>query len=689
LYCKLQEHEFMTREGAKAAIDELAARLHYYNEQYYQFHQSEISDFEFDHLLKQLQELEAAFPEFMHPNSPTQRVGGSITREFPTVKHRYPMLSLSNTYSEGELNDFHQRVVKALQIAPEYTCELKFDGVAISLIYEKGVLTRAITRGDGEQGDEITANARTIGAIPLVAKGDDVPDWFEVRGEVFMTRKRFAQLNQALAAENQEREQAGKKPLKLLANPRNATAGTLKLQDSSVVAQRKLGFFAYSLLGEELPFPTHAASLEALKRWGFNVSDTWKLASSIEEVQHFIQEWEHKRHTFPVETDGIVVKVNNYALQERLGFTAKSPRWAIAYKYQAEVASTVLVSVDYQVGRTGAVTPVANLVPVLLAGTTVKRASLHNANEIQRLDLHLGDTVYIEKGGEIIPKITGVNKGLRIPEGQMVQFVTQCPACGTGLERAPGEAAFYCPNTTGCPPQLKGRIEHFIQRKAMNVESLGPETIEQLFEKGLVLSVADLYALQKEDLLQLERFGEKSADNLLDGLEKSKSVPFHRLLFALGIRFVGETVAEKLAQHFKSIDKLQEATVEDLVSIDEIGVRIAESVTAYFAEPVNLELIARLKAAGLQFETRDEDFQALKEDKLMGKSFVITGVFETIGRDELKDRIVAFGGKVLSAVSGKLDYLIAGNNTGPSKMEKAKALGVKVISENEFLEMIR
>jgi len=679
----------MTEQEAKNEIKNLSTRIRHLNEQYYLHDTSEVSDYEFDMMLEKLIALEHQFPALVLPDSPSQRVGGTITKNFNTIKHRYPMLSLGNTYSEEELIEFDNRVAKLLPEEQfEYTCELKFDGVALSLTYENGTLLRAVTRGDGVQGDEITQNAKTIRDVPLSIKGENIPALFEVRGEVFLTRQRFDELNQEIAADNIKREEAGKKPIKLLANPRNAASGTLKMQDSAVVAKRKLGFFAYSLVWDDMEITTHADALNQLEQWKFNVSDTYRQCADIQDVIAFIKDFESKRPAFPVETDGIVVKVNSFAQQETLGFTAKSPRWAIAYKYKAESASTILEEVTYQVGRTGAVTPVANLKPVQLAGTVVKRASLHNANEIERLDLYLGDTVYIEKGGEIIPKITGVNKAARKANAVKVEFITHCPDCGTRLVRKEGEAAYYCPNETGCPPQIKGRIEHFIQRKAMNVDSLGPETIEQLFEKGFLNNPGDLYKLTKEQLLSLERFGEKSADNILDGLEKSKEIAFPRVLFALGIRYVGATVAEKLAMHFKNIDAIIAADLETLVAVHEIGERIAESVVNYLANEQNLQVIESLKTAGLQFEMADDALPAEGEAVLEGKSFLVSGVFANFERDELKQLIKSKGGKVVSAVSGKLDYLIAGEKAGGSKLQKAEALAVKVISEEEFLSLL-
>ncbi|MDQ4141101.1 MAG: NAD-dependent DNA ligase LigA [Bacteroidota bacterium] len=663
---------------AQARIQELTQRIHYLNYQYYQNSISEVSDYDFDMLLEELIRLEKEYPQYRLPNSPTQRVGGTITKTFKTVLHKYPMLSLSNTYSEEDLREFDKRVRKVLEGDFEYICEQKFDGVAISLTYQNGELSLGATRGDGTRGDDITQNIRTIRALPLHLQEGDYPAEFEVRGEAFMPFSVFQKLNA-------EREELGEI---LLANPRNATSGTLKLQDSSVVAKRKLSCFMYSLLAQPLPFDTHSESLKALQRWGFPVSDTYRKCANLEEVLEYINEWETKRFTLPIATDGIVIKVNNFHQQEELGYTAKSPRWAIAYKYKAMSASSRLQSIRYQVGRTGAVTPVALLEPVQLAGTTVKRASLHNANEILRLDIHEGDVLFVEKGGEIIPKITGVDKSQRIPDSQPVKYRDTCPACGTPLVRTEGEAHFYCPNDTGCPPQIKAKIEHFITRRAMNIENLGPETIEQLYEEGLVRNVADLYDLKFEQLVHLERLGEKSVNNLLNGIEKSKEVPYDRVLFALGIRFVGSTVARKIADRFASIETLQAASYEDLISVPEIGDRIALSILSYFKSEENLQLLERLKAAGLQFSREEKTNKTAASTRLTGLSFVISGVFETHSREEIQDLITQNGGKVVSSISKKLSYLVAGDKMGPSKLEKANELGIKIISENEFLEMI-
>lgn len=667
----------MTIEAAQKRIEALTREINFHNELYYQKHQSVISDYDFDMLLEELIRLEQLFPELKKEDSPSLRVGGTITKEFATVVHRFPMLSLGNTYSETELKEFDKRVSKSIQTALEYICELKFDGVAISLTYINGVLAFASTRGDGVRGDDITENAKTIKSIPLKIHHKNIPPLFEVRGEVFWPLDSFNKTNK-------EREDLGEA---LLANPRNATSGTLKMQDSSVVAKRKLNCFVYALLGDEIPVSSHFDALQRLTEWGFNVSPTYEKKSDIAGVFQYIQEWDKKRFDLPIATDGIVVKVNDYAQQQQLGLTAKVPRWAIAYKYKAESASTLLESIEYQVGRTGAITPVANLKPVQLAGTKVKRASLHNANEIQRLDLHLGDTIYVEKGGEIIPKITGVDLSKRPAHSVPVAYISHCPECNSLLVRKEGEAAHYCPNELGCPPQIKGKMEHFIQRKAMDLEGLGAETIEQLYNKGLVTTPADFYDLTFDQLIALDRFGEKSAKNLLAGIEKSKSVPFKNVLFAIGIRFVGNTVAEKLAAYFKNIDALAAADFDALTHVPEIGERIAQSVGEYFRNPVNAEYVRRLRASGLQFQTEEKEL-TMESAVLAGKTFVISGVFEHFERDELKEKIEINGGKVVSSISAKLNYLVAGENMGPAKMEKALKLGIKTISEKEFLQLL-
>lgn len=667
----------MTPEQAKKEIDQLAEKINYHNHLYYQKHKTEISDYEFDQMLERLVALEKQFPQFKDPHSPTQRVGGTITKEFPAVYHRFPMLSLGNTYSQAELEEFDRRVSRGLDgDAYEYFCELKFDGVSISLLYENQKLSKGVTRGDGVRGDDVTNNVKTIRSIPLVLKGKDIPRSFEVRGEVFMPKEVFLKLNK-------EREDIGEERY---ANARNTAAGTVKMQDSTEVARRKLDCYAYGLLGAS-GMRTHEEAIRKLESWGFHVSPTYKKCRSIADVLDYIKHWELKRLELPLETDGVVIKVNNLEQQEHLGFTAKSPRWAIAYKYKAQNASTKLNGVTYQVGRTGAVTPVAMLEPVFLAGTTVKRASLHNANEIARLDLRIGDHVFVEKGGEIIPKVTGVDPSKRAPRAKPIRYIDRCPECNSKLFRVEGEAAYYCPNVSGCPPQIKGRIEHFIQRKAMDIDSLGERTIDQLFQLGLVKSPADLYDLRREDIMRLEGFKDKSIRNLLDGIEKSRERPFENVLFALGIRYVGKTVAEKLARYFKNIDQLAKASFEELLSAPEVGDKIAKSIFEFFRKPENKEEISRLKKAGLVFEI-DEKEPEKESDVLAGKSFVISGVFQNYERDDLKDVILKNGGKVLSSVSGKLDYLVAGENMGPAKKEKAEKLGVKIITEGEFEKML-
>ncbi len=668
----------MNAEQAKKEIEELTGKINHYNALYYQKDVSEISDYEFDQLLEKLISLEEAYPQFKYPDSPSQRVGGTITRNFETVYHTYPMLSLGNTYSREDLEDFDGRVRRGLQEEEyAYFCELKFDGVALSITYENGLLTRGVTRGDGTRGDDITGNVRTIRSLPLRVSGPAMPERFEVRGEAFMPNEVFRQLNR-------EREDIGEEPY---ANARNTASGTLKMQDSTQVAKRKLDCFLYSILGEDLPFTTHSEGIKWLAETGFNVSPTYRLCRTIDDVFDYIEEWREKRKELPLETDGIVIKVDRLDQQEKLGFTAKSPRWAIAYKYKAENAATRLKDITYQVGRTGAITPVAELEPVLLAGTTVKRASLHNANEIERLDLRVGDMVFVEKGGEIIPKVTGVELTSRPADSKPVEYITHCPECGTELIRQPGEAQHYCPNTDGCPPQIKGRIEHFIQRKAMDIDSLGEKTIAQLYEAGLVKTPADLYFLTFEDIISLEGFKEKGTENLLKGIESSKKAPFEDVLFALGIRYVGQTVAEKLAAHFGTITALMNASEEELVSVPEIGERIAVSVVNFFSNPDHQKEIERLTEAGLQMETSSETTSP-SSNLLEGKSFVISGVFSRYERDDLKELIKQNGGKVVSSISGKLDYLVAGDKMGPAKKEKAEKLGIPMISEEEFSEMI-
>ena len=661
----------------KEKIDQLRADLHRHNYNYYVLNAPEISDKEFDNRMRELQELEKEHPEYQDDNSPTMRVGSDLNKNFTQVAHKYPMLSLGNTYSESEVTDFYDRVKKALNEDFEICCELKYDGTSISLTYENGKLVRAVTRGDGEKGDDVTDNVKTIRTIPLVLHGS-YPESFEIRGEILMPWEVFEELNR----EKEAREEP------LFANPRNAASGTLKLQNSAIVASRKLDAYLYYLLGEELPCDGHYENLQAAAGWGFKTSEHMKKAHSLEEVFEYIRYWDTERKNLPVATDGIVLKVNSMRQQKNLGFTAKSPRWAIAYKFQAERALTRLNKVTYQVGRTGAVTPVANLDPVQLSGTIVKRASLHNADIIEGLDLHIGDMVYVEKGGEIIPKITGVDKDARsMLIGEKVKFITHCPECGSKLIRYEGEAAHYCPNETSCPPQIKGKIEHFISRKAMNIDGLGPETVDMFYRLGLIKNTADLYQLTADDIKNLDRMGEKSAENIIKGIEASKEVPFERVLFALGIRFVGETVAKKIAKSFNDIDELENANLEKLINIDEIGEKIAQSILTYFANPLNRELIERLKSTGLQLYRREEDLSGYT-DKLAGQSIVISGVFTHHSRDEYKELIEKNGGKNVGSISAKTSFILAGENRGPAKLEKAHKLGIKLMSEDEFLTLI-
>jgi DNA ligase (NAD+) len=667
----------MEREEAYRKITELRKELEDHNYKYYVLAQPEISDYDFDMKLRELEKLEAEFPEFFDPYSPTQRIGSDISKTFEQIGHRYPMLSLSNAYSEGEITDFDNRIKKLIGEDFEYVCELKFDGSSISLLYENGKLVRAVTRGDGVKGDDVTSNVRTIRSIPLILRGTDYPEIFEIRGEIVLPFQVFEELNK-------QREETGEP---LFANPRNAAAGTLKMQNPAIVAARKLDACFYSLMGDNLPADGHYENLKKAGEWGFKISDAMQLCRNLDEVFNYLHKWDLERHKVPVATDGVVIKVNSRRLQEELGFTAKSPRWAIAYKFKAESAATILKSVSYQVGRTGAVTPVANLEPVQIAGTVVKRASLHNADIIKNLDLHLGDTVFVEKGGEIIPKITGVDAEKRHPLAQPVEFIEKCPECGTPLVRNEGEAAHYCPNETGCPPQIKGKMEHFVSRKAMDIDGLGQETIELLYNQGLAKGIADLYLLKKEQLSILERMGEKSAQRILDGLEESKKAPFERVLFALGIRYVGETVAKKLAKVVHSIDSLRQKTKDELMEIDEIGERIAESIVEFFSKPEHIEMIEFLKKQGLQFQVSDE-LLSNRTEKLKGLSIVISGTFEKHSRDELKGLIEQNGGKNVSSISKKTNYVLAGENMGPSKLEKAQTLGIPIISEDEFLKML-
>lgn len=662
---------------SKEKIEQLRKELEQHNYNYYVLSAPTISDMEFDAKLKELQSLEEAHPEFYDPASPTQRVGSDISDGFTQVAHVYPMLSLSNTYSEGEVTEFYERVRKALNEDFELVCELKYDGTSISLTYENGLLQRAITRGDGEKGDDVTANVKTIRSIPLRLHGQ-YPALFEIRGEILMPWAVFDELNREREAQEEQ----------LFANPRNAASGTLKLQNPAIVASRKLDAYLYYMLGEKLPSNTHSGNLNAAREWGFKVSDATKVCKTLNEVFDFINYWDGERKNLPVATDGIVIKVNSLNQQKNLGYTAKSPRWAIAYKFQAEKALTRLNTVSYQVGRTGAVTPVANLDPVQLSGTTVKRASLHNADIIESLDLHIGDMVFVEKGGEIIPKITAVDLSARVLIGDKVKFIKNCPECGATLVRIEGEAAHYCPNDNACPPQIKGKMEHFVSRKAMNIDGLGSETIALLFENKLLQNIADIYDLKVTDLARLERLGNKSAQNIKSSVEKSKEVPFERVIFALGIRFVGETVAKKLAFAFKNIESLEKATFDELVAVDEIGERIANSVQAYFADERHVEMLSRLKAYGLQMSV-SEDKMKPAGNSLSGMSVVISGTFLYHSRDEYKTMIEQNGGKSVGSVSAKTSFILAGANMGPEKLKKAESLGVRLLNEEEFLAMLK
>jgi DNA ligase (NAD+) len=671
----------MSSAEAKKRIESLSSELKQHNYNYFVLAMPSISDYDFDKKLEELNALEKQFPEHADPDSPTQKVGGDITKEFVTVKHQWPMLSLGNTYNQQELLDFDQRIRKAIGDNFEYVCELKFDGLSISLTYEGGKMVRAVTRGDGVQGDDVSTNVRTINTIPKRLHQGGYPSEFEIRGEVFMHLKAFERLN-AERLENGELTYA---------NPRNFASGTLKMQDSSEVARRPLDCFLYFLYTERPLFKTHWESLQAVKSWGFHVNEHSRLCSNIDEVFDFINHWDKNRFNLGYDIDGIVIKVNSFGQQQELGFTAKSPRWAIAYKYKAAQAETELLAVTYQVGRTGAVTPVANLKPVLLAGTTVKRATLHNADEIEkRLKLHEGDWVYVEKGGEIIPKITSVNLDKRNPSAPAIHYIKNCPVCGTLLERKEGEAAFYCPNDVGCAPQIVGKMQHFIGRKAMNIDGLGDETIDTLYQKGFISRISDIYDLHlhSDELKKMGRFGEKSINNMLEGIEKSKQMPFEKVLFGLGIRYVGETVAKKLVAHFKTIDNLAAASVEELTGAEEIGERIAQSLVSYFNDEKHKEEIEKLKARGLQFVSEEKEVQ-LASEKLSGKTFIISGVFEKYSRDELKDIIEQNGGKIVSSISAKLNYLVAGDNMGPSKLEKAQKLNIPIISDAELIGMIQ
>ena len=673
----------MDKTQADSRIRYLSHELNQHNYNYYVLDKPLISDFEFDKLLEELIQLERDFPEFLSPESPSQRVGGQVTKEFNSVKHRYPMLSLSNSYNEEDLIDFDRRAREGLGLTEglfaevlTYVCELKFDGLSISLRYADGRLQQAVTRGDGVQGDDVTANVRTIGSVPLSLKGTFPAD-FEIRGEIFMPRPVFDRINN-------EREEIGESPL---ANPRNAASGTMKMQDSRVVASRKLDCFLYNLIGTDLQFKTHFESLQAAKEWGFKISPESRLVQGVEGLFDFINYWDKQRASLPFDIDGIVIKLNDYRQQQQLGFTAKSPRWAIAYKFKAEQVSTELQSISYQVGRTGAITPVANLKAVTLGGTTVKRASLHNADIIEKLDVRIGDQVFVEKGGEIIPKIVGVDLSKRPSNAVPVLYISTCPECGSPLLRETGEANHFCRNENKCPPQVKGRMEHFVGRRAMNIDSLGAETLDQLYQAGLINNIADLYDLKKEQLLVLDRMAEKSAQNLIAGILDSRQVPFERVLYAIGIRHVGETTAKKIAKKVQNMERLEQASREDLLAIDEVGEIIAESIAAYFSDADNRQLIARLKAAGLQFEL-SADQQQQGTEKLIGKTFVVSGVFTKFSRDQLKELIELNGGKNSGSISGKTSFLLAGDNMGPEKLKKAQNLGVPIISEEDFEKMI-
>ncbi|HKO77366.1 MAG TPA: NAD-dependent DNA ligase LigA [Flavobacterium sp.] len=659
------------------SIQTLREELNLHNHNYYVLDKPTLSDYEFDMKLKELQDLENKHPEFFDANSPTQRVGGTVTKNFETIPHEYRMYSLDNSYSKEDLIDWENRIQKVLGDVPlEYTCELKYDGASISITYENGILKRAVTRGDGFQGDDVTNNIKTIKSIPLQLKGN-YPEQFAVRGEIILPFAGFEKMNQELI-------EIGETPY---SNPRNTASGSLKLQDSAEVAKRPLDCLLYFLIGPNLPFDSQFEGLQTARNWGFKAPTEAKLAKNLDEVFEFIEYWDIHRRDLPYETDGVVVKVNNLHYQDELGYTAKSPRWAIAYKFKAEQVFTKLNSISYQVGRTGSITPVANLEPVQLAGTIVKRASLHNADQIEKLDIRINDTVFVEKGGEIIPKIIAVDLSKRPDNSESTQYITHCPECNTELIRGDGEANHYCPNFYGCPPQIIGRIQHYISRKAMDIEGLGGETVALLFNNGLVHNYADLYELTVEQILPLERMAQKSAENLVKGVENSKSIPFESVLFALGIRFVGETVAKKLAKHYKNIDALQQATLMDLILVDEIGERIAKSVIDFFENNENKSIIERLKSYGVQFEIV-EKVNPNATDKFLGKTFVVSGVFSTFSRDELKKAIEDNGGKVGSSISAKTDFVVAGDNMGPAKLEKANKLNVAIISEDQFITML-
>jgi DNA ligase (NAD+) len=657
-------------------IQQLREELNQHNHNYYVLDHPTISDFEFDLKLKELQDLELQHPEFFDENSPTQRVGGAITKNFQTVVHENRMYSLDNSYSKEDLQDWETKIQKVLGNVPlQYTCELKYDGASISITYLDGKLLKAVTRGDGFQGDDVTNNIKTIRSIPLQLQGN-YPPKFDIRGEIILPLEGFEKMNQELI-------EIGEQPY---SNPRNTASGSLKLQDSAEVAKRPLDCLLYFITGNNLPFQTQYSGLEAARNWGFKVPSQSKIAANLDEVFEFINYWDVHRHDLPYETDGVVIKVDDFNLQNELGYTAKSPRWAIAYKFKSEQVTTQLNSISYQVGRTGAITPVANLEPVQLAGTIVKRASLHNADQIEKLDIRVGDSVFVEKGGEIIPKIIGVSQ--RGNQAAPTKYITHCPECNSELTRKEGEAQHYCPNYYGCPPQIIGRIQHYISRKAMDIEGLGGETVALLFENGLVKDYSDLYELTVDQVIPLERMAQKSAENLVNGIEKSKEVPFERVLFALGIRYVGETVAKKLAKHYKSITALSQASLMDLILVDEIGDRIAQSVIEFFENQDNINIIKRLQSFGVQFEII-EKFNPDATDKLVGKTFVVSGVFELFSRDDLKKSIEDNGGKVGSSISAKTDYVVAGDNMGPAKLEKANQLGIPIISEKDFVEMIK
>ncbi len=664
----------MTHDNDIRRMRELERVLEQHNYQYYVENSPTISDFEFDALLRELQDLEAKYPEEVDSNSPTRRVGSDLTSEFESVDHRYPMQSLANTYSSEELGEWIDRVTREVSDV-EFVCELKFDGTAISLCYENGVLQRAVTRGDGKRGDDVTNNVRTIGSVPMKLRGEGYPALFEIRGEIYMPYASFDRLNS-------EREAAGEAPM---ANPRNAAAGTLKQQSSQVVARRGLDCTLYHIAGDNLPFTTHIENLEAARTWGFKVSEHMKVCRSRQEIEAFISYWDAERKNLPFATDGIVIKVNSYAQQRTLGSTAKAPRWAVAYKFQAERALTRLISVDFQVGRTGAITPVANLEPVQLAGTMVKRASIHNADQIAALDIRLGDMVYVEKGGEIIPKITEVELSERPADSKPFEYITHCPECGSELVRYEGEAKHFCPNSSECKPQIIGRIVHFVSRKAMDIEGLGGETIELLWENGMLTNIADIYDLNPQQLANLPRLGDKSAANILDGVRASKSVPFERVLFALGIRFVGETTAKYIAAHFRTLDAIAAATAEELSEAEEVGAKIAEAITEYFADERNLAIVERLRSAGLKFEIEEKPRSS---NVLEGKSVVISGKFAGRSRDDMKALVEEHGGRNLAAVSANVDFIVAGENMGPAKLQKAEKLGITILNEDEFMALI-